>query len=102
MWDQGPEVSVNQIIQNLGWDLVSSRGYSARLIMFYKAIKSDVAIPIDELATRPDTRTADHNYQHIPANKINYANLFIVKLLHYSRVEQSSKRNKINFKCWCI
>ena len=51
--------------------------------MFYKTIKIDVTIPIDELATKPDTRTrrADHNYQHIHANKINYASSFIVNTI---------------------
>ena len=80
---RGPEVSVNQIIQDLGWDLLSSRRSSARLTMFYKATKSDVTIPIDELATKPDTRTrrADHNYQHIRANKTNFASSFIVKTI---------------------
>ena len=51
--------------------------------MFYQAIKGDAAIPIDELAIKPDTRTrrADYNYQHIRANKSNYANSFIVKTI---------------------
>ena len=67
------------LIQDLGWDSLSSRQSSARLTMFYKATKGDVAIPIDELATKPDTRTgrADYNYQHIRANKTK--NLLIVK-----------------------
>ena len=80
---RGPEVSVNQIIQDLGWDSLSSRRSSARLTMFYKATKGDVTIPIDELATKPDTRTrrADYNYQHIRANKTNFANSFIVKTI---------------------
>ena len=80
---RGPEVSVNQIIQDLGWDSLSSGRSSARLILFYKATKGDVAIPIDELATKQDTRSrrAKYNYQHIRANKTTFANSFIVKTI---------------------
>ena len=51
--------------------------------MLHKAMKGDVAIPIDELASKTDTRTrrTDYNYQHIRANKTHFANSFIVKTI---------------------
>ena len=49
VYRRGPEVSVNQIVQDLRWRS------SARLTMFYKAINGDVAILIDELIQKPDT-----------------------------------------------
>ena len=49
VYRRGPEVSVNQIVQDLRWRS------SARLTMFYKAINGDVAILIDELITKNQT-----------------------------------------------
>ena len=70
--------------------------------MLYKATKDDVAIPIDELATKPDTRTqcADYNYQHIRANKTNFANSFIVKTI--PEWNNLQKEIKSASSVWCI
>ena len=80
---RGPEVSVSQIIAKLGWESLISRRSNARLTMFYKATKGEVAIPLNQFTTKPDTRTrcADYNYQHIRAKKSNFENSFIVKTI---------------------
>ena len=53
------EVSVNCIMQDIWWNSLSSRRSSARLTMFHKAIKGDVAIPIDELKLQNRTPEFD-------------------------------------------
>ena len=72
--------------------------------MFYKSIKGDVAIPIDQLATKSDTRTrcVDYNYHYICANMTNYVSSFIVKTIpEWSNLSTEIKSAPRSAN-WCI
>ena len=72
IYHRGPDVSVTRLIEELGWESLQERRKIARLIMLYKAVNGEVALPIDNILEKADSRTrgsTQNNFKHIRSRK---------------------------------
>ena len=68
IYHRGLDVSVTKLMEELGWESLQERRKIAHLIMLYKAVNGEVALPINEILERANSRTrgsTKNNFKHI-------------------------------------
>ena len=78
------ESSPSEMIVELGWQNLQERRRILRLVLFYKIVHGDVAIPVGDILTTADSRTRaphQYKYKHIGANVDSYKHSYFPKTI---------------------
>jgi len=80
---RGPEISVSDLLRQLQWPPLEMRRTAARLTLFYKAHTGVIAMPLDEIITKADSRTrnAEYNYKQLKSTNSNFSNSFFPRTI---------------------
>ncbi len=78
------ESSPSEIIEELVWQNLQQRRRILQLVLFFKIVHGDVAIPVGDILTTADLRTrAPHQfkYKHLGANVHSYKHSYFPKTI---------------------
>ena len=79
--DFGRTSSVSRMLEDLGWLTLKERRRYIRLSLYFQIIKGKVAVPVEDIFERTDSRTRsslNRKYRQLPTNSTQYLHSFFL------------------------